>query len=36
MDVKRLVMTILTLAALGLVFVYAQRFAGSLAAKSGV
>ena len=36
MDVKRLVMMILTLAALGLVLVYAQRFAASLTARAGV
>ncbi len=36
MDLKRLVMTILFLAGLGLVLVYAQRIAGSLASKAGV
>lgn len=36
MDPKSIIMRILALAALGLVLVYAQRFAGKLTAKAGV
>lgn len=36
MDIKRLIMAILLLAALGLVFVYAGRIGNSLANKAGV
>jgi len=36
MDPKRILMTVLMLAALGLVLIVAQRVAGQLTAKAGV
>lgn len=36
MNVSALAMTILSLAALGFVFIFAQRIVGNLAARAGV
>lgn len=36
MDAKNIITRVLALALLGLVLVYAQRFAGKLTAKAGV
>jgi len=36
MNVQQLVRTVIFLAALGLLFVYAQRFGSKLASKAGV